>query len=266
MFELMVFLYVRNIFLIICIAFSNLLLAQQNEVTIHAKVVDENNNPIPFADVSFRRIQLGFSSNKDGEFTTKMLKSDSLNVLKKGHVSTRILVKDSVQKTDYYVTVVLERIPLELTEVQISAIRTHQQIRQEINKLGPKNTDLNPDAKPLANPLSYLYELFSKHEKEKRFTAQLEVEEAKRRVLKDMLRLYNNYNIINLDEDEYDRFITYLNMPYDYLQQTSDYDLAVSVKRMYASYDKDRSSSFRQPPIYPSALDDAQRLKESQGK
>ncbi|HPW87351.1 MAG TPA: hypothetical protein PLU78_09140, partial [Chitinophagales bacterium] len=91
--------------------------------------------------------------------------------------------------------------------------------------------------------------------------SQLETEEAKRIVLKDLLRLYNNYNIIELEEDEFDRFITYLNMPYDFLQKTSDYDLAVSIKRMYASYPKDKGSSFRKQ-IYPPALDDLQRIKE----
>ncbi|MEZ5054000.1 MAG: hypothetical protein R2807_04430 [Chitinophagales bacterium] len=62
----------------------------------------------------------------------------------------------------------------------------------------------------------------------------METEEAKRNILKELFRLYTSYNIINLEEDEYDRFITYLNMPYAYLQQTSDYDLAVSIKKMYA--------------------------------
>lgn len=150
----------------------------------------------------------------------------------------------------------------ELTEVQISAIRTHQQIREEINRLYVRNTDINPDARPLTNPLSYLYELLSKHEKEKRVASKLETEEAKRIVLKNLFRLYNNYNIIDLDEDEYDRFITYLNMPYSYLQQTSDYDLAVSIKRMYAGYSKDKSSSFRKQ-VYPAALDDMDFIKRS---
>jgi hypothetical protein len=79
-------------------------------------------------------------------------------------------------------------------------------------------------------------------------------------VLKQLFRLYNNYNIINLDEDEYDRFITFLNMPYEFLQHTSDYDLAVAIKRSYAGYSKDQGSSFRKQ-IYPSALDDMQQLK-----
>jgi len=253
---------VRNILSIVLIVFSNLLLAQQNEILVKAKVIDENNNPVPFADVAFRRLQLGFSTNKEGFFTAKMLKSDSLLILKKGHVPTKLTFKDSTNKNEYTVVIILQRTPLELTEVQISAIRTHQQIRQEINKLYIKNTDINPDARPLTNPLSYLYELLSKHEKEKRIASQLETEEAKRIVLKDLFRLYNNYNIIDLDEDEYDRFITYLNMPYAYLQQTSDYDLAVSIKRMYAGYAKDKSSSFRKQ-VYPPALDDIQFIKQN---
>lgn len=236
--------------------------AQQNEVFVKAKIVDENNNIVPYADVSFRRMQLGFSANKDGVFTIKMLKGDSLTILKRGYVPSKLTFKDSVARDEYDITFVLPRIPQELTEVQINAIRTHQQIRNEINQLYIRNTDKNPDARPLTNPLSYLYELLSKHEKEKRVAAQLETEEAKRLVLKNLFRLYNNYNIIDLDEDEFDRFITFLNMPYSYLQQTSDYDLAVSIKRMFAGYTKDRSSSFRKQ-IYPAALDDKDFIKQN---
>jgi hypothetical protein len=140
---------VRTILLTIFIILSNLIFAQQNEIQVNAKIVDENNNPVPFADIAFRRLQLGFSANKEGFFTTKMLQSDSLLILKKGHVPTKLTFKDSVFRTEYTVVLILPRTPLELTEVQISAIRTHQQIRQEINKLYVKNTDLNPDARPV---------------------------------------------------------------------------------------------------------------------
>jgi len=234
--------------------------AQENEIVVRAKVVDENYNPVSYVDIAFRRLQLGFSGNKEGYFTVKMLQNDSLVVFKKGHVPTKVSFKDSTARSEYVVTIILQRTPQELTEVQISAIRTHQQIRQEINRLYIRNTDAHPDARPLTNPLSYLYELLNKHEKEKRVASQLETEEAKRIVLKNLFRLYNNYSIIDLDEDEYDRFITYLNMPYSFLQQTSDYDLAVSIKRMFAGYSKDKSSSFRRH-IYPAALDDANFIK-----
>ena len=254
----------RIILLIVLLILSDYIFAQQKEITIHANVVDENNNPVPFADVAFRRLQLGFSSGKDGSFTAKMLQSDSIIILKNGYTPTKLTLKDSVSKNDYYLTIVLPRVPYELTEVQINAIRSYQTIRTEINKLYIKSTNSHPDARPMTNPLSFMYDQFSKHEKEKRFASKLETEEAKRIVLKDLFRLYNNYKIIDLDEDEYDRFITYLNMPYIFLQQTSDYDLAVSIKRMYASYEKDQSSSFRKQ-IYPAALDDKEFIKQNNG-
>jgi hypothetical protein len=248
-----------SILINICFLFS-VAFGQQNYVKINAKVVDENNNPVPFVDVANRRQQIGFSANKDGVFSFDILKSDSLTILKKGYTPTKLSLKDSVYKNEYNFKIVLYKVPYELNEIQINAIRTHQQIRQTINSIYVKNTDVNKDVRPFINPLSYLYELFSKHEKEKRFAAKLETEEAKRIVLKELFRLYNNYNIIDLDEDEYDRFISFLNMPYEYLQQTNDYDLAVAIKRSYAGYTKDQGSSFRKQ-IYPAALDDMQQLK-----
>ncbi|MEZ5026276.1 MAG: hypothetical protein R2739_06825 [Chitinophagales bacterium] len=253
----------RILFLIIVTAlgYCPSLLAQST-IKVNAKVVDENNNPVPYADVAFRRIQLGISADKNGFFSIDMMPSDSIIILKNGHTPTKLCFKDSIFRNTYSVTVVLPRRPLELTEVQINAIRSYPEIRQQINSLTVKNTDLNPDARPFTNPLSYLYGLLSKHEKEKRVASQLETEEAKRAVLKDLFRLYNSYKIIDLDEDEYDRFISYLNMPYVYLQRTSDYDLAVNIKKMFASYTKDNHSSFGKK-IYPAALDDMQFIKQS---
>ena len=40
--------------------------------------------------------------------------------------------------------------------------------------------------------------------------------------------------------------------------------IEVSIKRMYAGYAKDKSSSFRKQ-IYPAALDDLERIKNSDG-
>jgi hypothetical protein len=51
---------VRTILLTTFIILSNLIFAQQNEIQVNAKIVDENNNPVPFADIAFRRLQLGF--------------------------------------------------------------------------------------------------------------------------------------------------------------------------------------------------------------
>jgi hypothetical protein len=154
------------------------------------------------------------------------------------------------------------RIPIELTEVQITAIKTHQQIRKSINNLYVPNTDLYPDAKPLQNPISYLYELISKKEKEKRLAANLQTEYSKRSILKELFRLYNAYNIIDLPEEDYENFITYLNIPYEYMQSVSDYDLAVIIKYKFKSYRDDKNNWLKQE-IYPPALDDLEKIKNT---
>jgi hypothetical protein len=51
---------VQKLLFILLISFVTPIFAQQEMVKVKTKVIDENNNPIPFADVAFRRMQLGF--------------------------------------------------------------------------------------------------------------------------------------------------------------------------------------------------------------
>jgi hypothetical protein len=76
----------------------------QDIINIKVRIVDENNNPLPYVDIANRRLQLGFSSNKDGYFFTQMLRTDTLVLLKKGYVPQKLTLKDSLPKTDYQFT------------------------------------------------------------------------------------------------------------------------------------------------------------------
>jgi hypothetical protein len=237
------------------------LFAQLKEIPLQVNIVDENNFPIAHVDVANRRQQISFSSDKNGFFFTKVMPTDTLLLFKNGYLPQKIRVNDTMSKNDYKITVIMNRIPIELTEVQITAIKTHQQIRKSINNIYLPNTDLYPDAKPLQNPISYLYELISKKEKEKRLAANLETEYYKRNVLKELFRLYNAYNIIDLAEEDYESFITYLDMPYEFMQRVSDYDLAVTIKYKFKNYRNDKYNWLKKE-IYPAALDDLERIKQ----
>lgn len=240
--------------------FTFSLKAQQKELILNAKIVDENDIPLVHADIANRRLQLSFAADKYGYFTTKVLMSDTLLLFKSGFLPQKIIMNDTMFVPNKIILVRMFHIPIELTEVQITAIKTHQQIRKSINNLYVPNTDLYPDAKPFQNPISYLYELISRREKEKRLAANLQTEFSKRSILKELFRLYNAYDIINLPEEDYDNFITFLNMPYEFMQSVSDYDLAVTVKYKFKEYRNDKSNWIKQE-IYPAALDDLERIK-----
>lgn len=234
---------------------------QQKDIILEVNIVNENNFNIPHVDVANRRQQLSFSSDKNGFFSTKINEKDTLVLFKNGYLPQKIYINDTMAKSNYKITVTMNRIPIELTEVQITAIKTHQQIRKSINNLYLPNTDLYPNAKPLQNPISYLYELISKKEKEKRLAANLETEYNKRSVLKDIFRLYNAYNIIDLPEEDFENFITYLDMPYEFMQRVSDYDLAVTIKYKFKTYRNDKYNWIKKE-IYPPALDDLERIRQ----
>lgn len=246
---------------VLLLFFSFTLKAQQKEFTLNAKIVDENNIPLAHVDIANRRLQLSFAADKYGYFTTKVLMTDTLLLFKSGFLPQKVMIKDTMFFPDKTVLVRMFHVPIELTEVQITAIKTHQQIRKSINNLYVPNTDLYPDAKPFQNPISYLYELISKKEKEKRLAANLQTEFSKRSILKELFRLYNAYDIINLPEEDYDNFITYLNMPYEFMQSVSDYDLAITVKYKFKEYRNDKNNWIKQE-IYPAVLDDLDRIKQ----
>lgn len=249
------------IFFTIMLCNSVFVLAQNKEITLEVNIVNENSYLIPHVDVANRKQQISFSSDKNGFFSTKAMINDTLVLFKNGYLPQKIYVNDSLAKQDYKITVTMNRIPIELTEVQITAIKTHQQIRKSISNIYLPNTDLYPDAKPLQNPISYLYELISKKEKEKRLAANLETEYTKRNVLKDIFRLYNAYNIIDLAEEDFESFITYLDMPYEFMQRVSDYDLAVTIKYKFKAYRNDKQNWLKKE-VYPAALDDLERIRQ----
>ena len=238
-----------------------LIFAQQKEFILNAKIVDENNIPLAHVDIVNRRLQLSFAADKYGYFTTNTQMSDTLLLFKSGFLPQKLIVNDTMFDQNKIILVRMFHVPIELTEVQITAIKTHQQIRKSINNLYVPNTDLYPNATLFQNPISYLYELISRKEKEKRLAANLQTEFSKRSVLKELFRLYNAYDIINLPGDDYDNFITYLNMPYEFMQSVSDYDLAVTIKYKFKEYRNDKSNWIKQE-IYPAALDDLDRIRQ----
>lgn len=248
-------------FLLAFIFSSQTTYADAKEYIIKATIVDENDVPVPLVDIANRRLQLSLASDKYGNFSTKVIYGDTLLLFKKGFTSHKLKIDEKILEGNQPIKIKIFHTPIELTEVQITALKTHQQIRKAINNISVPNTDLYPDAKLFQNPISYLYELISRKEKEKRLAANLQTEFTKRSVLKELFRLYNSFNIIDLPEEDFENFITYLDMPYEFMQSVSDYDLAITIKYKFKNYRADKNNWFKHE-IYPPALDDLQKIKE----
>ncbi|HYG49830.1 MAG TPA: hypothetical protein VD905_02955, partial [Flavobacteriales bacterium] len=93
-------------------------------------------------------------------------------------------------------------------------------------------------ADPINSPVTALYQLFSKIEREKHEARVLEAQDRKREVLKELLAKYVQAEIIDLDEDQFDDFINTSEFDTDYLQNLSEYELIKYIQYRYFSYVK----------------------------
>ena len=73
----------------------------------------------------------------------------------------------------------------------------------------------------LESPITALYQAFSKKEQNKSWIQEQKYKNDQRRVVKELLRLYVAFDIINMTEDDFDDFIQFLNMDDDFLKTSS---------------------------------------------
>ena len=88
----------------------------------------------------------------------------------------------------------------------------------------------------LQSPITALYQAFSKKEQNKRWIAEQNYKDDQRRVVKELLRTYIAYDIIELDEEEFDNFIAFLNVNEDFLKTATEMELITFIKDKYEHF------------------------------
>jgi hypothetical protein len=112
-----------------------------------------------------------------------------------------------------------------LQTVVIKPLKSVQQIKEERANLALKETHTVTGANVLQSPITALYERFSKKAQQREKIAGLIYLDQQRKVLKDLLRIYVAYEVIDLKDDEFDAFIVFLNISDDFLKTSSDIEL-----------------------------------------
>ncbi len=227
----------KAIALILLLSLAQGLVAQQF-VTIHGRVTSSLNDRA-FYDLMVvnKRSRNGSFGNADGTFTVQAYRTDTLLIGSSGHHTAMVTMADSVAKDHYSIMVRLYPVVRQLSELQVINERTLAEIQKEISKLGYREQDYrisNVDA--LQSPITFLYQEFSKRERSKRMAAQLRNEDRKRELLRELLKLYVEYDIINLSDDAFDDFIDFCAVPEEVMKGLTQYDFLMYVKKKYELY------------------------------
>jgi hypothetical protein len=211
-------------------------------VSVNGTVTDKE-TPHSQLNLMILNKRTGYGEFGDGgnSFSTRIRKNDVLLISALGYQTKSISFVDSTFRKVYSIRIELEKLKFKLPEVEVFPERDLAEIKKDIDQLGYNESDyLLSGVDAFQSPITALYMLFSKREKEKRKVAELQNDERRRDLLKELFRRYVSYDIIELDDKDFDDFIDFCNIPDALLQNTTQYEFVGIIEQKFKYYQRVR--------------------------
>jgi hypothetical protein len=224
--------------LVLLVFFSSLsVFGQQcDKVLFTGKVVDTL-RPQNFYNLMIvnRRTGQGVFGQPNGTFSVYVNNGDSISISVREYPLVKLVVKAD-SNCQFLKTIFIEPKPQEVREVVVRPLKSLEQIKEERSALAMRETRLVTGIEVMQSPITALYQAFSKKEQNKRWIAEQNYKDDQRRVVKELLRTYIAYDIIELDEEEFDNFIAFLNVNDSFLKTATEMELITFIKDKYEHF------------------------------
>lgn len=224
--------------LVVVLCCLSMYVAAQNTFILKGRVLDESGNAIVFPVIANKTQNIGMVANTDAGYCIKVNKKDTLLFSSVGYYLQRICFADSQNSAadTIYLDIVLQRNVRTLKEVTVYDIKTLKELQKQKDELGEKNTNTYQKVNPLESPFTALYELFSKTERQKREVEKMENKDRRNAFLKELLRNYISYDILDMDDETLEDFIDFMGLSDDFIKSTNEYQLADYITKAYGRY------------------------------
>ncbi len=228
----------RSIFLllIVLLSFQTALNAQCDQVIVSGKVLDtlreQNFFNLMVINKSTGR---GVFGQPNGHFSVYARPGDRIALSTKGYPVYEFIAKPD-DNCQCRVEAYIERLPQEVQEIVVRPLKTLEEIKEEREALALRETRTVTGVNVLQSPITALYQAFSKKEQNKRWIAEQQYKDDQRKIVKELLRLYVAFDIIELSEADFDEFITFLNLDEQFIKTASEMELILFIKDKYEHF------------------------------
>ncbi|MGV6862477.1 MAG: hypothetical protein ACWA41_11950 [Putridiphycobacter sp.] len=214
-------------------------------ITIKGKVLDTTQT-VNFYNVMVinRTAGKGIFGKYDGSFTIQVKKSDLVAVSVTGYKTQYLNYKNKPYQKEYNVTLYLDMLSVTAKEVVVKPLKTLEELQKERSELAKREVPKVTVGSAIESPITALYMAFSKREKTKRLIAEMEYRDQQREVVREILRIYVHNDIIDLEDDEFDSFINFLNLNDAFLKTATDYELIMYIKGKFQHYQKIKTEGY----------------------
>lgn len=228
----------KYFFFLFVIFFTNhFLFSQCQLINVKGRVIDTTFNQ------NFYNIMLinkttnkGIFGKPDGFFEVTINQQDTLIISISGY--ERIYFHSTDTKTcNYNLEYILQTKSKQLKTIVIQPLKSIQQIKEERQNLTLKESKKMVDGiSVLQSPITALYERFSQRAKTEKKVNKLRYSDNKNKILKDLLSIYVQYEIIELNENEFDAFLIFLNLDDTLLKNMNDFELSIMIKDKFEHF------------------------------
>ena len=177
----------------------------------------------------------GIFGQPDGYFSVYVRPNDKIALSTKEYPIYEFKAKPD-SNCQCQVIAYIEKLPQQVQEVVVKPLKTLEQIKEERKNLVLRETRQVTGIEAFQSPITALYQAFSKKEQNKRWIAEQKYKDDQRQVVKELLRLYVAYEIIEMEEAEFDDFIIFLNADPDFLKTAAEMELVLFIKDKFEHF------------------------------
>ncbi|PHR34987.1 MAG: hypothetical protein COA38_03380 [Fluviicola sp.] len=177
----------------------------------------------------------GAFGQPDGTFSVYASNGDSISLSITGYppVHTRVVADSNCQ---FKRSFIIEGNPQEFEAVIVRPLKSLQEIREERQALALRETRTVTGIEMLQSPITALYQAFSKKERTKRWIAEQEHKDDQLNIVRELIRTYAAYDVIELNDEEFEEFIYFLNMDEQFLKTASEMELITFIQDKFQHY------------------------------
>jgi hypothetical protein len=178
----------------------------------------------------------GIFGKPDGFFEATINQQDTLIVSIAGY--ERIYFHTTDTKTcNYNLEYILQTKSKQLKTIVIEPLKSIQQIKEERQNLTLKESKkMVEGVSVIQSPITALYERFSHRAQTEKKINKLRYSDNKNKILKDLLSIYVQYEIIDLNQYEFDAFMIFLNIDDNLLKNMNDIELSMLIKDKFEHF------------------------------
>ena len=218
---------------------DTIIVGDTTKIKVKGSIVESKSGTALFSTYVIRQDIGGVFADYNGEFEISLNKSDTIIISCLGYAGQKFCFVDSVGE-EFQLDVKLKERAAQLAEHTVFPKRKLSKIHDDLEDVKQEDLKMPKLMDYAASPISALYNRFSKIQQSKRLVAELEYNDKKEALLYELFRVYVDADIINLSEDEFEKFIAFCNVSDYFLRSASEYQLIAYFQNRYREYLKYR--------------------------